>query len=101
MGEPASSSTGVSRGDFNLWSDVDVLVASPAFSNMRPLDRYDLLPAVGRVEPIPVTPAELEKMLAKPSWRQALRDAVVIHDPLGVEVALRRAGLKPRRLRGA
>lgn len=86
------------RGDFNLWSDVDVIVVSDAFEGVRPLDRYDLLPAVERVEPVPVTLQEFRKMLSKPSWRYALRDAVIIVDPLGVERLLYEAGINPRRL---
>jgi len=31
------------RGDFNLWSDIDVIVVSERFKGMRPLDRYDLI----------------------------------------------------------
>ena len=30
------------RGDFNLWRDVDILLISDAFKNIRFLDRYDL-----------------------------------------------------------
>ncbi len=86
------------RGDFNLWSDVDMLVVSDAFRGVRPLDRYDMLPAVERIEPVPVTPGELERMLEKPAWRQALRDAVIVVDRLGVGEALKRAGVTPRRL---
>ena len=86
------------RGDFNLWSDVDVLIVSDAFEGLRPLDRYDILPAVERIEPVPVTLEEFRRMLSKPSWRYALRDAVIVVDSLGVEKLLMDVGLKPRRL---
>ncbi len=86
------------RGDFNLWSDVDVIVVSNVFEGVRPLDRYDILPAVERIEPVPVTLHEFRQLLSKPSWRYALRDAVIIVDALGVERVLRDVGIKPRRL---
>ncbi len=54
----------VARGDFNLWSDIDVLVVAAGVPD-RFLDRLDALgrPAA-RIEPIVWTPSE---------WRQQLR----------------------------
>jgi predicted nucleotidyltransferase len=31
------------RGDFNLWSDIDLIIVSEKFNNVRILDRYNLL----------------------------------------------------------
>lgn len=51
----------VARGDFNVWSDVDVVIVADALPE-RVLDRLDLLMEgrPPRVEPIGFTPAELE-----------------------------------------
>lgn len=48
----------VARGDFNLWSDVDVVVVAEHLP-ARLLDRLDALtPRPARVQPVPWTPAE-------------------------------------------
>jgi predicted nucleotidyltransferase len=62
------------RGDFNVWSDIDVIVASEAFRGVRQLDRYDIVAGLLEpgIEPILLTPEELIDILDKPSWRQAL-----------------------------
>lgn len=51
----------VARGDFNVWSDVDVVVVADALPE-RTLDRLDLLmqDRPPRVEVIGFTPGELE-----------------------------------------
>jgi uncharacterized protein len=51
----------VARGDFNVWSDVDVVVVADELPE-RLLDRLDVLMEgrPPRVEPIGFTPAELE-----------------------------------------
>lgn len=51
----------LARGDFNVWSDVDVLVVADGLPE-RALDRLELLMEgrPPRVEPIGFTPAELE-----------------------------------------
>ena len=90
------------RGDFNLWSDIDVIIVSPAFEGLRVLDRYDplvdLLPP--GFEAIPMTPRELRRALDKPAWRQALaRGYIVVADDLHLEPLLRRAAGPPRSLR--
>ncbi|MEB2835682.1 MAG: nucleotidyltransferase domain-containing protein [Desulfurococcales archaeon] len=90
------------RGDFNLWSDVDVIIVSPAFEGLRVLDRYDplldLLPP--GFEAIPMTPRELRRALEKPAWRQALaRGYIIVADDLSLEPLLKRAAGPPRSLR--
>ncbi|MCE4604427.1 MAG: nucleotidyltransferase domain-containing protein [Aeropyrum sp.] len=84
------------RGDFNLWSDIDLIVVSERFEGLRPLDRYELLPDYPpRVEPLLVTPQEFEEMLGKPAWRQALdRGVILVVDEHGIAVRLREAGLR-------
>lgn len=55
----------VARGDFNLWSDVDVLVVADALPD-RLLDRLDLLrPVVPGVQAVAWTPEELAHRLAR------------------------------------
>ncbi|MGI8576094.1 MAG: nucleotidyltransferase domain-containing protein [Egibacteraceae bacterium] len=61
----------VARGDFNVWSDVDVLVVADALPE-RFLDRLDALaPWPPRIQPVAWTPAE---------WRQrsARRDPIAV-----------------------
>ena len=79
------------RGDFNLWSDIDLIVVSEKFDNVRVLDRYDLLnPIPPRVEVIPLTPAEFMENLRKNVWRQALsRGTVVFVDDYGLTKELK------------
>ncbi|WP_244403828.1 nucleotidyltransferase domain-containing protein [Pyrolobus fumarii] len=57
------------RGDFNLWSDVDLIIVSEVFRGIRPLDRYKLVQDVlpDKVEPIPMTPEELRRAVEKPA----------------------------------
>ena len=55
----------VARGDFNRWSDVDLLLISDAFSG-RLLDRLDAVePRPPLVQPIPWTAAEWRAQLAR------------------------------------
>jgi len=83
------------RGDFNAWSDVDLIIVSEKFRGVRVLDRYDLLnPTPPRVEPIPLTPEEFLANLEKPAWRHALsRGAVVFVDDYGLSSAMSRCGI--------
>jgi predicted nucleotidyltransferase len=85
------------RGDFNVWSDIDVIVASEAFRGVRQLDRYDMVADLlePNVEPILLTPEELLNLLDKPSWRQALgRGTVVVHDDYDIVRRLEERGIK-------
>lgn len=62
----------VARGDFNLWSDVDVLVIAPIVDR-RLLDRLCTIGRdIGLVEPLAWTPDELRRRLGA-------------HDPIAVE----------------
>ncbi len=85
------------RGDFNLWSDVDLIIVSEAFNDIRPLDRYELVEESlpDRAEPILWTPKEAEALLQKPAWRQALRRGVVVlRDDYSLTKLLQRIGAK-------
>lgn len=90
------------RGDFNAWSDVDLLVVSPVFRGMRVTDRLLGIDAPPGYEVIAVTPEELEKMIAKknPLAVDALRHGVVLRDDLGVSKLLERLRREGRCLRG-
>jgi predicted nucleotidyltransferase len=71
----------VARGDFNVWSDVDVVVVADGLPE-RTLDRLELL-MEGRppcVEPIGFTPAELADA------RRRRNPLVVELDSIGVPV---------------
>ncbi|WP_238377881.1 nucleotidyltransferase domain-containing protein, partial [Caldivirga sp. MU80] len=73
------------RGDFNLWSDVDVVMISEHFRGRDFVTRcVKLNDAPPRLEPICWTPEEAAKALRKPWWREALRHRVVIVDDYGV-----------------
>lgn len=75
------------RGDFNLWSDVDVIIVSEAFEGVREVVRGLKLPVfdpLPNIEAVCWTPSEAQKMLSKPSWREATRQSVVIVDDYGL-----------------
>jgi uncharacterized protein len=68
----------VARGDFNRWSDIDVIVIADRFTE-RVLDRLTALePRPALVQPIPWTPAEWHEQLARrnPMAREALERGV-------------------------
>jgi hypothetical protein len=77
----------VARGDFNLWSDVDVVVVADGLP-VHPLERsrllYDL--AEGGIEPKGYTVAEFGRLLAQghPLALEAMEKGVVLRDELGV-----------------
>lgn len=55
----------VARGDFNVWSDIDVLVVVEPLPDS-PLQRLDLLgPTPGGVQPVAWTPREWHAQLAR------------------------------------
>ena len=83
------------RGDFNLWSDVDIIIVSDAFNNVHFLDRYELVKELlpDKAEPILWTLREAEILLQKPAWRHALRRGVVmLRDDYSLTKLLRRIG---------
>jgi predicted nucleotidyltransferase len=74
------------RGDFNVWSDVDVIVVSPAFRGVGFKERWRLIPWDPElpVEAVAWTPEEARAMLSKPSWRRALEGCLLLADNLGL-----------------
>ncbi|MEM3833610.1 MAG: nucleotidyltransferase domain-containing protein [Thermoprotei archaeon] len=70
------------RGDFNLWSDVDILIVSEAFNNVRFLDRYELFKNEEKpgFEPKPYTPEEFKQIINKTGWKGALKNRIILID---------------------
>lgn len=70
------------RGDFNLWSDIDIIVISEHFNKIKPLDRInkilDILPP--NVEAICLTPQEARNFFKKPWGYKILKEAQIIID---------------------
>lgn len=81
----------VARGDFNHWSDVDILVVAESLPERLP-DRLELLfrLALPCVEPKGYTVAEFKQLLAKncPNLRMMLCDAILLRDDWGLQEGL-------------
>lgn len=76
----------VARGDFNVWSDIDVVVVAAELPRRAP-DRAGLLleGAPPRVQPVGYTPAELRQAIARGNRlvREAIACGIVLHgEPL-------------------
>lgn len=73
------------RGDFNLWSDIDVIIVSESFKGMKIVERCTTLgDPPERLSSICWTPEEAAKLLKKSTWIEALKDSVVIRDDYGL-----------------
>ncbi|MDK2373020.1 MAG: nucleotidyltransferase domain-containing protein [Candidatus Korarchaeota archaeon] len=84
------------KGDYNLWSDIDVIIVSESFRGIRFVERcLEIGDPFGNLSPICWTPEEFEGMIKKPSWRRALEHSVVIQDMHGVVRKLRAEGVAP------
>jgi predicted nucleotidyltransferase len=81
----------VARGDFNLWSDVDLLVVADKLAP-RLLDRFDQLgPRPPSVEPHPMTSAEARSRLARgdPLVLEAIERGIwLVGSPEALQAAL-------------
>jgi predicted nucleotidyltransferase len=88
------------RGDYNVWSDIDIIVISEYFTGRRILDRYDLIPeAPPGVEPILLSPSEFISNLEKASFIEMLRDgAVVITDDYRLTDIISKKSIKAKNL---
>ncbi len=84
----------VARGDFNLWSDIDVLVVSDALPP-NPLARSDALNrlVLPGVEPKGFTLREYQdaEALDRPFMREIAKHCIVLRDDLGLAVNTRSA----------
>ncbi len=73
------------RGDFNVWSDVDLVLVWEGFSDKRLMERWRMVkPLVeNTIEPLDLIlwgPREAKEMLKKPSWKLALKDCIILID---------------------
>lgn len=73
-----------SRGDFNLWSDVDIVLISHFEGNF--LGRLKSINMPPGFEVIPLNPEELKKMLSKnnPITLEIRKNGVILRDDLNV-----------------
>ena len=71
------------RGDYNLWSDVDILLISDSLAGS-PLQRLRDIDAPPGFQVIPITTAEFRKLLARRGSiaEEALRSGVFLRDDL-------------------
>lgn len=76
------------RGDFNLWSDVDFIIISDYFKNIRFIDRLYKLPElyhdISYADIICWSLDEAKKMLSRNSWKPALKDAIIIKNDYNI-----------------
>ncbi len=84
------------RGDFNAWSDVDLIIVWDGFRGRRLPERYSMLLKMldsldEPVDLVPWTPEEARAMLGKPTWRKALEGCIVFADDYAVFGNCRRA----------
>ncbi|MEM4581536.1 MAG: nucleotidyltransferase domain-containing protein [Candidatus Korarchaeum sp.] len=77
------------RGDFNLWSDVDVLLISEFAGN--PIERLRSLDYPPGFDVIPLTPDELVRLTDRrdPLVSEALNVGVFLRDDLGIREKLK------------
>lgn len=77
------------RGDFNQWSDIDLLIMSPDF-NPNPLERLEqlahMLKKYPSLEIVPLTPSEFQRQIKMktPMAEEALQTGLIIKDGLNV-----------------
>jgi predicted nucleotidyltransferase len=74
------------RGDYNVWSDIDVLVITPRRLPVNPIRRLEIIEDCLRkyplIEPVILTVDELGKRRSNPLVREALEKGRVICDNL-------------------
>ncbi|MEM2728432.1 MAG: nucleotidyltransferase domain-containing protein [Candidatus Bathyarchaeia archaeon] len=73
------------RGDFNLWSDVDILVISEEFVGS-PVHRLENLDAPPGYQIIALTPKEFKRLIERrePIAMEAIEHGVVLRDDLSI-----------------
>jgi len=79
------------RGDFNLWSDVDILLIVDGELPRAPHKRLESVLSIipPRFEVRIINLQELDRGLRRASNRLSLRDALILHDSLGLSERLR------------
>ena len=73
------------RGDFNKWSDVDVLIIADFKGN--PLERLKMLDAPPGYQLIPLTPEEFKRLYRKsnPIALEAMEKGVVLREDIKMD----------------
>lgn len=73
------------RGDFNLWSDVDILLVSDELVGS-PIERLKKIEAPPNYEVLPLTTREFRSMLGREDSlaKEALKRGVVLRDDLNL-----------------
>ncbi|MCC6029016.1 MAG: nucleotidyltransferase domain-containing protein [Candidatus Korarchaeum sp.] len=73
------------RGDFNLWSDVDIILIAE-FPERSPVERLMRIDHPPGYEVIPLTPEEFADMFGRkePMVMEALRSGIPIKDDMGI-----------------
>ncbi len=71
------------RGDFNAWSDVDLILVWEGFRDRSLAERWRLIRGLVEElgEPVDLvlwSPEEAGRLLEKPSWRRALAEACLL-----------------------
>ena len=80
----------VARGDFNEWSDIDVLVITKDEIPLKPVERldyiYECLEKEPRIEPVILTYDEFVRLLAKrnPLIVEAMEKGIVLADNISI-----------------
>lgn len=71
------------RGDFNLWSDVDILLVSEDFKG-GPVERLKALDIPSRFQVIPLTPKEFRRLLTRRDHLalEAVESGIMLRDDL-------------------
>jgi len=76
------------RGDFNIWSDIDILIIADAALPKNPLKRLDIveecLLTTGEIEPVILTIGEFMEKLHKrdPAVIEAIERGIIVLDEL-------------------
>ena len=79
------------RGDFNAWSDIDVVIISDNFPT-NPLERYEILEkhVEPGIEPIPLRPEDVKRLVEKNSPVVVdIARGIVLRDDLRILETLR------------
>ncbi len=80
------------RGDFNEWSDIDVVIISDKFPD-NPLRRFDLVEKSLKpgIEPIPLRMRDLQRLIRKRApVVEDMKQGIFLVDELGVRKILER-----------
>jgi len=83
------------RGDFNLWSDVDIVLISELSGN--PLDRLKKIDYPPGFEVIPLTPSEFLTLLKKknPIAIEAVNEGIILRDDFNIRKFCKEKEKKP------